>query len=130
MASPTFGATPTEKISGSTIHESSSLRNSGGSGGGTDFRAQFTEFLTSPPSTVKPCTIAVVRPMNTEMVRKKVPMSEAHYKVARKSLEDGAPLCEFLQAENTHVLNSNGTGVVYNTGKLFHYGISYFTGSK
>jgi hypothetical protein len=68
--------------------------------------------------------------MNTEMVRKSVPMSEAHYKVARKSLEDGAPICEFLQAENTHVLKSSGNGVVYNAGKLFHYGISYFTDGK
>jgi hypothetical protein len=127
MASPTFGAPSMEKPSGTTIHEGSSLRNSGG---GTDFRPQFTQFLSSPPSTAKACTIAVVRPMNTEMVRKSVPMSEEHYKVARKSLEDGAPLCEFLQAENTHVLKSNGTGVVYNAGKLFHYGVSYFTGGK
>jgi hypothetical protein len=129
MADSFFGGFFSAKPSGTTIHESSSLRNSGG-GGGTDFRPEFTEFLKSPPSTVNPCTIAIVKPMNNEMVRKSVPMSKEHYLTARKSLTDGATGCQFLQAENTHVLQSNGTGVVYNAGKMFHYGLSFFNKDK
>lgn len=119
---------PQPSLTGPSIHESASFRSF--NQGGTDYRPQFTQFLSSNPSGADPCAIAVVGQMNKEMVRKQVPMSKEHFETASESLAKGDKLCGFLQAENSHVLKSNGTGFVYNAGKGFHFVLSYFVQEK
>ena len=112
---------------GPSIHESASFRSF--DQGQTDYRSSFTRFLSSSPSGGDPCAFAVVGQMNKEMVRKQVPLSTEEYGAASESLSRGDKLCGLLQAENIHVLKSNGTGFVYNAGKGFHFVLSYFTPS-
>ena len=115
---------PMPSTTGPGIHESASFRSF--DQGQTNFRPQFTEFLSSSPTSADPCAMAVVGQMNKEMVRKDVPMSKEHFDTAKESLERGDKLCGFLQSENSHVLKSSGTGFVYNAGKGFHFVLSYF----
>lgn len=117
------GNSSTPKQTGTSIHESASFRSS--DPGGTDYRPKFTQYLSSPPTGSDPCATTVVGQMNKEMVRNSVPMSKEHYETATESLSRGDKLCGFLQAENSHVLKSEGTGFVYNAGKAFHFVVSY-----
>lgn len=57
------------------------------------------------------------------MVNNHVPMTEAHYEAAVQSIEKGDSLWGFLQTENSHVLESTGSGLIYDAGKSFHEGI-------
>ncbi|MFC5863576.1 hypothetical protein ACFPT7_14815 [Acidicapsa dinghuensis] len=115
---------PLPSQTGPSIHESASFRSY--DPGQTDYRPHFTRFLSSSPTGSDRCAVTVVGQMNKEMVRKGVPMSKEHYDAATDSLSRGDKLCGFLQAENSHVLKSNGTGFVYNAGKGFHFVLSYF----
>jgi hypothetical protein len=112
------------RLTGAGIHSAASMRFY--STGKPDFRPMFTDFLKTPPPESNWVAFGVVKQMNNQMVREGVAMSEEHYKVAIDSLSKGSTICEFLQAENTHVLSSEGTGCVYSAGKLFHQAV-YFT---
>lgn len=86
------------------------------------YRVQFTQFLetASASPTVNPITLQAVSLMNNQMARKGVPMSKDHFQVAQQSIARGDGLCDFLKAENKHVLESTGSGAVYQAGLLFH----------
>jgi hypothetical protein len=85
-------------------------------------RSAFTAFLEDPATrqTANGVTLTVVRQMNQQMVREGNEMSAAHRATAEASIKRGDKLCQFLAAENQHVLDSKGQGCVYNAGKYFH----------
>jgi hypothetical protein len=64
--------------------------------------------------------VKIVDVMHKQMVRESVPMSPEHLRVATESLSRGDDICKFLAAENPHVIESTGSGIVYQTGKCFH----------
>jgi hypothetical protein len=92
-----------------------------------NFRQNFTDFLNDPTKKEKAnkVTVGIVRTMNRQMVREKVPMSRGHYEAAVTSISKGDSTCQFLVAENSHVLDSKGNGIVYETGKGFHHAIHH-----
>jgi hypothetical protein len=94
--------------------------------GPPDYRSEFTNYLSDPKNQEKADRVAfyTVGLMNHEMVRNKVPMSLAHYEAATESLGGGDTLCGFLVKENKHVLDSTGSGFIYNAGYAFHTGLS------
>jgi len=86
------------------------------------YRILFTHFLqgASANPRVNAITLRTVSVMNDQMARRGVAMSREHYEVAQQSIARGDDLCDFLRAENKHVLESTGTGVVYQAGVLLH----------
>lgn len=95
-----------------------------------DYREDFTEFFKDPSKAPEAngVTWHSVRLMNNEMKRNKVPMSKAHYDTATESIKEGKPICEYMQDENKHVLDSSGSGVVYKAGFQVHKGIDWLKG--
>lgn len=88
-----------------------------------NFRDEFSEFLNDAPDSANQLTVSIVDAMNDQMVSDGVPMSESHYEAATEAIEQGYTPMEFLFAENPHVLESTGSGIVYESGKLFHEGL-------
>src|SRR3712207_4359825 len=96
------------------------------------YRSEFTKFFNHPINMgrANKATWHTVRTMNQEMERNNVPMSRAHYEVAIKSITQGDTICTDLTSENKHVLDSNGSGFVYNAGYQFHKVINYVDSSQ
>ncbi len=90
--------------------------------GTEDYRSQFNRFLASPETqrTGNGVTVGVVSRMSNEMSRNNVPMSQGHYQAATDSIRRGDGICRYLWSENLHVLDSRGSGFVYNSGFQFH----------
>jgi|688.fasta_scaffold51230_7 hypothetical protein len=86
------------------------------------YRTQFVQFLqgASANPSVNAITLQAVSLMNDQMARRGAPMSKDHFEVAHQSIARGDCLCDFLEAENKHVLESTGSGAVYQAGFLFH----------
>lgn len=91
-----------------------------------NYRPQFTAFLSDSrhQQDANLVTWHTIKLMNDEMVRNNVPMTQAHFEAATRSLLQGDTICRFLAAENQHVLLSNGSGFVYQAGFVFHGGLS------
>ncbi len=91
-----------------------------------DFRPQFTKLFSDPQTYQKahPVTYHIVKGMNNRMVANNVPMSKEHYETASASILKGDTVCKFVIEENTHVMQSTGSGPVYNAGKMVHTVIS------
>jgi hypothetical protein len=92
----------------------------------TDFRSAFTNFFSNHNRfpTINPkinkITFFAVSTMNDQMEANNVPMTKEHFETATASISNGDKICTFLQKENGHVIESTGSGVVYNAGKTFH----------
>ncbi|ERJ59852.1 hypothetical protein [Sphingobacterium paucimobilis] len=71
----------------------------------------------------------IFKGMNHMMYRNNIPMSPEHELVLRQKLiTENAGLWDTLKAENSHVLASQGHGLLYNMGKQFHtYFVHPFT---
>jgi hypothetical protein len=85
-------------------------------------REQFTDYLNDPlnKQNANGVTWQTVKMMNAQMVRDGVHMTAEHLDVARTSIGRGDNICKFLQAENLHVVESEGQGATYQAGKLLH----------
>jgi len=96
------------------------------------YRIQFTRFLqgASANPSVNAITLRTVSLMNDQMARRGVKMSREHFVVAQESIERGDDLCDFLRKENPHVLESTGSGVVYQAGFLLHRMIGWIEAKK
>lgn len=95
-----------------------------------DYRDEFGAFLdehAKKPS-ANDSTLHAVRSIHQRMVSNRNGMTRAHYEAAKASILRGDTLCEFMRAENSHVINSTGSGLTYHAGKVAHYGV-YYTGS-
>lgn len=91
-----------------------------------NYRPQFTAFLSDSrhQQHANLVTWHTIKLMNDEMVRNNVPMTQAHFEAATRSLLQGDTICRFLAAENQHVLLSNGSGFIYRAGFIFHGGLN------
>lgn len=90
------------------------------SGSDSNRRQDFDRFLNSAPPTSNGITVSIVGFMHRAMMRNNVPMSDGHYQAATDSIRRGDGLCQYLWAENLHVLDSQGNGFAYNAGYQFH----------
>ena len=64
------------------------------------------------------------------MVKHDVFMTEAHYEIAVESILNGDNIAIFTWKENPHVVASEGTGMIYTFGKMYHIGLSKFKGDE
>ena len=96
-----------------------------------DFREDFEQFMQRPETYQKAqkCTYHLVNGVHQQMRVNKVPMTQAHYEAAKSSIENGDTICQFVRKENSHVMQSTGSGCVYNGGKLFHTGLAWWQGT-
>ncbi len=102
----------------------------------SDSRPIFTEHISRlrnneiAESKHSPCTVEIVHHMNNEMVKNQVRMSPQHCQRAVESLDRGDCIVRFTMAENRDVLESQGTGLAYNAGRVYHQALSFFPWKK
>lgn len=85
-----------------------------------DYRDDFSRFLENPPPTADPATLSAIGWFNEKMVDNAVPMTKEHFDAATESITRGDSLAGFFAAENPHVVESTGSGFLYNMGLLAH----------